>query len=262
MPVSLPSPSVAPQRAFEDIADRIRRRVACGELKAGDKLPAEREMAEQFGVGRNAVREALRSLEMAGVVRLEKGRAGGAFIRPVNASRLTRAIGDLMDHGSIRWSELTEARALLLETVVRLACERATAADLEALERNVEETEALTRAGRYEERFELVHAFYGLLAASTGNRALGLLVTATSDLVRRFVDAAARAGDRVVVDVLPGRRRLMGALRAGDADAAAAVLHAYMRQVHETVDVHPVAGALPGGAGTDPGPSGRPVGPG
>jgi DNA-binding FadR family transcriptional regulator len=246
MPAPVPIPSPAPQRTFEDIAGRIRRRVACGELKAGDKLPAEREMAEQFGVGRNAVREALRSLEMAGVVRLEKGRAGGAFIRPVNASRVTRAIGDLLDHGSIGWAELTEARALVLDAVVRLACVRATAADLDALDRNVAQTEALTRAGRFEERFEVVHAFYGLLAATAGNRALGMLVTATSDLVRRFVEAAARTGDRVVVDVLPGRRRLMAALHAGDPEAASAELLAYMREVHETVDLHPV-GVLPAG---------------
>lgn len=252
MPDPLPSPPAGPQRAFEDVAERIRRRVVRGELKAGDKLPAERDMAGQFGVGRNAVREALRSLEMAGVVRLEKGRAGGAFIRPVNASRVTRAIGDLVDHGSIDWAELTEARALLLDTVVRLACVRATPADLDALERNVEDTEALTLAGRFDERFEVVHAFYGLLADSTGNRALGMMVTATSDLVRRFVGAAARAGDRVVIDLLPGRRRLMRALREGDAEAASAELQAYMRQVHETVEVHPVAAALPSDAGARP----------
>lgn len=231
-----PPPAAAPQRAFEDICERIRGRIAAGELKAGDKLPAERDMAEQFGVGRNAVREALRSLEMAGVVRLEKGRSGGAFIRPANASRVTHAIRDLMDFGSIGWAELTEARTLVLDTVVRLACERATPADVDALERNVDRTDELTRAGRFEERSEVAYAFYSQLAAATQNRALVLLVTSMSDLVRRFVEIAARDGRRPIADVVPSRRRLMRALRAGDAEGAATELKTYLLRVHALMD--------------------------
>ena len=50
------------RRAFEEICDRIRAQIAAGTLRPGDKLPAERELALQLGVGRNALREALRSL--------------------------------------------------------------------------------------------------------------------------------------------------------------------------------------------------------
>ena len=68
---------VRTRRVFEDICDQIRGQVLGGILRPGDKLPAERELAEQFGVSRTAVREALRSLEIAGVVKLQKGVKGG-----------------------------------------------------------------------------------------------------------------------------------------------------------------------------------------
>ena len=61
------------RRTFEEICERIREQLALGVLKPGDKLPAERELAQQLCVSRNVLREALRSLEMAGVLKLPKG---------------------------------------------------------------------------------------------------------------------------------------------------------------------------------------------
>src|SRR6476619_4824745 len=79
-PAAANTPRAAPtfepirtRRAFEEICDRIRAQIAAGKLRPGDKLPPERELALQLGVGRNALREALRSLEIAGIVRLQKG---------------------------------------------------------------------------------------------------------------------------------------------------------------------------------------------
>jgi GntR family transcriptional regulator, transcriptional repressor for pyruvate dehydrogenase complex len=64
-------------RTFEQVANHIRKKILSGALKPGDKLAPERDMAKQFEVGRNAIREALRDLESKGIVRLEKGRGGG-----------------------------------------------------------------------------------------------------------------------------------------------------------------------------------------
>ena len=64
------------RRAFEEICERIREQLALGVLKPGDKLPPERDLAQQLGVSRNVLREALRSLEMAGVLAAAEGRQG------------------------------------------------------------------------------------------------------------------------------------------------------------------------------------------
>ncbi len=67
-------------RAFEEIATQIRSELIARRLKVGSRLPSERALSEQFGVSRNTLREALRSLEHAGLIRLQKGASGGAFI--------------------------------------------------------------------------------------------------------------------------------------------------------------------------------------
>ena len=65
--------AITPHRAFEDIADQIRGLVASGRLRPGDRLPPERELAALFNVSRNTLREALRALELAGMIEARKG---------------------------------------------------------------------------------------------------------------------------------------------------------------------------------------------
>jgi DNA-binding FadR family transcriptional regulator len=230
-----PSPA-RPPRAFEEIAQQIRARIAAGELKAGDKLPPEREMAEKFQVGRNAIREALRTLEMAGVLRLEKGRSGGAYIRPANASRMTVAMQDMMDYGSIELDELTQARISIMELITREACERGTAGDFDAIEHNIDETEAVTEAGNLDRRAELAAEFYTLVARSTHNRVLAMLVTSLSQILPRLIQARVHA-----VSGTPGpalvaaRRKFLRHLRARDSQRAFGELRAQMLEGHRLV---------------------------
>ena len=113
------------RRAFEEICERIREQLALGVLKPGDKLPPERDLAQQLGVSRNVLREALRSLEMAGVLRLQKGVKGGAFIQEGDTSRMNDVMRDMLSLGTISVRELSEARIHVLDLVVRLACANA-----------------------------------------------------------------------------------------------------------------------------------------
>src|SRR5271154_5184605 len=99
------------KRGFELICDEIRSLIASGALRVGDKLPPERELAAKLGVGRNVVREALRSLEIAGLVAPKKGRTGGSFIQASDSRYFTRALGDMTHRGAISLNDLTEARS-------------------------------------------------------------------------------------------------------------------------------------------------------
>jgi GntR family transcriptional regulator, transcriptional repressor for pyruvate dehydrogenase complex len=222
-------------RGFEHIANQIRQRITSGALKPGDKLAPERDLAIQFKVGRNAIREALRDLEGKGILRLEKGRSGGAFVRPPNASRVTHAISDLVDGGSISLSDLTEARVLFMELVVRLACERATEPDFAAMEKNIEETEEFTRLGNVELRIERIGQFYTLLAESTGNSVLVLMATSLSAIVRRLLDQAPEARRKNLPTTVASRRRFLRLLRAGHADDAIAELSDHLGKLHQTL---------------------------
>ncbi len=137
--------SVKTRRNFEEICLQVRREVAAGRLKPGDRLPAEREMALQFNVSRTAVREALRSLEVAGIVQCQKGVNGGSFIKKGETSIVTRAVSDMVFLGEISTEAVTEARILITNDALRLACERATEADLDAIGKDIDLSEELTR---------------------------------------------------------------------------------------------------------------------
>lgn len=221
------------RRVFEDVCDLIRTEIATGTLKPGNKLPSERDMAERYKVGRNAVREALRTLEISGVVRLQKGRNGGPYLRAPSPSRVTHAISDLIDYGSLGWKDLTEARSLVLEIVMRLAAERGTPADFDRIERNLDLTEDKLREGAVEGWTQPAYEFYSLLAQCTHNSVLVLLLTSMSDLLRQFVNTASAKEELTpLLGLVPARRKMLRSLRNGAVDEATSELKRQLRQIH------------------------------
>ncbi|MEO8298905.1 MAG: GntR family transcriptional regulator [Burkholderiales bacterium] len=217
-------------RIFEEICAQVRLRLTSGQLKPGDKLPAERELALQFGASRTAVREALRSLEMGGIVELRKGVKGGAFIREGSPAVVTQSISDMMSLGSIPLADLTESRVVILASVIRFACERGTPADLDALDACIDQTEAFTQAGRFDERRLQLLQFYRLLALATRNEVMRILVDALTQIVLSVlasVDAVPR------FDTAKAQREIVACLRRRDADQAAALMSSHLNALHE-----------------------------
>jgi GntR family transcriptional regulator, transcriptional repressor for pyruvate dehydrogenase complex len=158
------------KRSFEEVVAQIRAQIASGSLREGDRLPAERELAVQIGVSRNTVREALRSLENAGVVTLRKGVSGGAFICSRSGEAVGAALGDLYRLGTIAPEHLTEARLILGTEIARLACARRDKNDLEALEENIRVTQQVADSGDLRAKTEKNIEFNKLLAVATKNR--------------------------------------------------------------------------------------------
>lgn len=205
-------------RAFEDIAEQIRSELATGRLQAGDRLPPERSLAEQFGVSRNTLREALRSLEHAGLLFLKKGVTGGSYIKESTGEAVIAGLIDLYHVGAIQPKHLTEARIIVGTEVARLACVRRTKEDLAKLEKNVDAAELATASGDMEQRAEIHNEFHRLLARTTRNPVLIILTDALMDMTRAFVNAI---GYQPNAYVLPSRRRLLAALHARETEAAA-----------------------------------------
>lgn len=231
-PSSLVFAPVHTRRAFEEICLRIREQLTAGALKPGDKLPAERDLAQQMGVGRNALREALRSLEIAGIVRLQKGVKGGAFIHDGDPDRMNQVVQDMFSLGSISMDELTEARIHTQDMVVRLACERATKADFDAIEANLSRTETVTHAGKFLDRVECSREFYRLLAAATRNQVLSMMVHSLTEILMQFVYARVAAGGAPQPRLVEKRREFLAALRARDAARATRLMKSHLKSVH------------------------------
>jgi DNA-binding FadR family transcriptional regulator len=242
-----PEPQLAkPLRTFEDICVQIRNEVREGRLKPGDRLPAERDLAEQFGVSRSAVREALRSLEVAGVIACQRGTSGGAFIRQGDPRIITQAVQDMVLLGRISTDSVTETRILLMNDALRLASVRATGIDLDAIERDIDLVEQLTRSGNLENRSSYIINFYSLVARATHNEVMVMLIDSLSEIVRPLLD---RLGPDPRTDVIGVRRRILKHLRAHDADAAIAELTRHLERLSRHLRAKEKALAKAGDAG-------------
>jgi len=159
---------VRTERTFEIIANKVRDQIRDGKLRTGDKLPPEREMAQQLGTSRNALREALRSLEHAGLISLHKGARGGAFITDGNPSAVAQSMEDLMHLGGINLANVTEARLSIETAIVEIAAAKGTTAAFDALDRNIDKVEELTQARDMDAKAALNMEFHVLLAEATG----------------------------------------------------------------------------------------------
>jgi DNA-binding FadR family transcriptional regulator len=216
-------------RVFEEITAQLRRRVIHGHLRPGDRLPSERDLAVKLGVSRNTVREALRVLEMAGVLRLQKGSLGGAFVVAPKGETMATALQDMFQLGSVTPAQLTEARLALEEVVIRVACERLTEADLDALERNVEASLQASRAGDYVARSRINLEFHNILARGTGNPVFVAVMGGLIAVMQHFVDTLGPPrGDAVFAS----RRRFIAHLRERKPGAAIAEMAKFLQSVH------------------------------
>ncbi len=219
---------VETRRASDEIISQIRMQLEAGKLRPGDRLPSERELAETFRVSRNTVREAIRSLENTGLLRLRKGATGGAFVSDHVGAAIVSAFGDLFALGTFRPEHLAEARMIVGTSAARLACARASEADMAALRACVDRAVAAGRAGDLAERSAANFEFHHLLAAASGNPILVILTEAISEINKRFAD---HAGPPPNDQILPSRRRLMERLMARDADGAVAEIARQIRMV-------------------------------
>ncbi|MFM0268154.1 FadR/GntR family transcriptional regulator [Paraburkholderia sediminicola] len=222
--------AIKTKRAFEEVCEQIREQVALGVLRPGDRLPPERDFAEQLGVSRTAIREAMRSLENAGLVQCQQGMGGGAFIRERDSHAVTQAVSDMVMLGKIPSSSVMEARLILTEQVIRLACERATEADFDAIEQNIDRTEDLTLRGDFSRRDAYIVEFYGVLAQATHNQVMVMLLESLSELTRALL---LRVSATPRTDVIATRRNVLRHLRARNADAAATEMRMHLKRLDQ-----------------------------
>jgi GntR family transcriptional repressor for pyruvate dehydrogenase complex len=111
---------VKQSRVSEEVAVQLKQSILLGYFKPGEKLPPERDLAEQFQVSRVATREALRKLEHAGFIVTRQGATGGAYVTDLNFEYLVNAFLDLFLADKISIPELYHVRLLIEPEVARL----------------------------------------------------------------------------------------------------------------------------------------------
>jgi GntR family transcriptional regulator, transcriptional repressor for pyruvate dehydrogenase complex len=220
---------VKTRRGYQYILEQLREAITSNRYKPGDRLPAEREMAQIFGVSRQGVREAVRGLESTGLVEIRLGVLGGVFVRDGDPSTVTRAMSDLVSLGALSSASLLEARILLTTDVIRLACQRANEEDLQRLEEDIALTERdVAKPGAT--RTAQIAEFYRILASATHNEVLVLLMDSLAQIVNVRVNRALPKPDPSVGTI---RRSILEHIRAGRAEDAVAELTQHLTRLEK-----------------------------
>jgi len=225
--------AVRPRRGFEAVCDQIRQQVARGELYPGDRLPNEREMADRLEVSRAVVREAIRSLESLGMVETRQGVNGGVYVRGSTPLGITQAMSDMVALSRMPIGIITETRIELTCMAIRLACRRATEAELDAIQADIDFHAELFRIGSGTRNARSLGEFYRLIARATHNEMIVALVDSVSEVMRMLL---ARIDPRPHPDMVKVRRKVLRHIRAHDAEKACAALTVHLRHLTEYLE--------------------------
>lgn len=122
-------------RASEDIVEQIKEAVFSGKLLPGDRLPSERDLVHEFGVSRVTIREAIRTLEASGILRVKVGVNGGAFVAEPSTEHVRESLTMLVKRQKATLQEIAEARRVVEIAIAGMAALRADESDIEAMER-------------------------------------------------------------------------------------------------------------------------------
>ena len=172
-------------RTFEEVSDQIKKLIFDGVFKPGDKLLPETELAQQFNVGRQSIREALRILELSGFITIQKGGGGGAIIKDTISNKISNLFLDAFQLEKITIEELTVARFEIEKTVLKYAIENADEADIKRLQENVRDAWEKIEANInvIDENIQ----FHNLLAKASKNHLFVIVVEAVTTAVRHFM---------------------------------------------------------------------------
>jgi GntR family transcriptional repressor for pyruvate dehydrogenase complex len=226
------------ERLYEQIVTQIERRILAGELKIGDQLPAERELAEQFAVSRTAVREAVKALHQKGLIEIRPGR--GTFVTNATQGAVRLSLGLLMQLGEgDRLADLTEVREILEPEIAARAAMRITDEYIAAMQEAVSIMEAATLAENSEEFVEADLDFHLALAEATQNIVIPVLMDSIIDLLReqRKRTGLAKGGLRRGQS---HHKEILAAIICRDPEAARLAMQRHMQQVREDSKASPV----------------------
>lgn len=223
----------APQqqkKTYEEIARKLQRLVQAGNLKPGDRLPPERQLAALFGVSRNSVREAIKSLEQQGVLKSRRG--AGTYIAAATQEELARRLGEAFARERHRLADIFELRLLLEPQIARLAAARISPGPLERLDSIMETYDKAMRDNR--PVFEIDQSFHDTIATATGNQCIVRLMEQMNDMLSESRDEALQSPARTQM-ALEDHRKILEALRRRDADDAGAAMAEHLERTRAIV---------------------------
>lgn len=223
-------PAVTRVRIHDQISAQINRMITEGYFKPGDRLPAERELAERFKVSRNSVRDALRTLEARGLLEIHQG--GGTYVSDTRASELYRGMLEALVVQKEKTRSILQVRLILEPGIAFCAAQNAAPEALQMLEEALNRHAAKAEMG--DAGVEEDSLFHNQIAQMTGNPYLVWLLQLldedfgdTRDILLKYQGSSAREG----------HRKILQALKEGDSEGAKEAAEAHLREVLEAYEL-------------------------
>lgn len=220
------------RKLYRDVLDRLQQRISGGEIEPGQHLPSERELMEQYAVGRPAVREALQELARSGIVEIRHGERARVVVPTAEllmqqvgggARHLLQTQPDTLEH-------LKEARVFLEVGLVRIAARRATPVEVAKLQVRLEEQRAALRD--VDQFLNRDMAFHREIATISGNPIFRSIVEAMFGWASTFYRNIVRAPGAEQL-TLAEHQRIIDAIAANDQDAAAQAVQDHLLRANE-----------------------------
>ena len=217
------------EKAYADVARRIRELIAGDTLAIGTRLPSERDLATRLGSSRPTVREALAALELAGIIDTRVG--AGSFVRDPRPDDAALALA----HDASP-AETIATRLLLEPPIAELAAQNRSAGHLRAMRRPLEKLEGAAARGSSEHPVDLDLRFHEAIAVASGNAMLTSIVSPIWTAMRESLWLLLKErtwGARDTVLVAADHRRIYDAIAERDPRRARFEMERHLRRVDD-----------------------------
>ena len=222
--------AVRKTRVFQGVAKQIQRLIVDGVLKPGDKLPPERELAERLAVSRGSVRDAIRTLELVGLVEPRQGE--GTVVADLSSEALAMPIASVLLRKRELIGELLDIRKMIEPALAARAAVRASAEEIAHLEDVLRRQQKKVLSG--EPAVEEDTEFHYAIAVAARNSVVRKVLDVLMDLLRETRSRSLQLQGRQQRS-LAGHRRVLDAIKRRDPDAAERAVRQHLNEIEEIV---------------------------
>jgi len=216
-------------KVYEEVARQLER-IILKKLHPGDKLPSERELAENLGVSRSSIRDAIRSLELIGLVEPRQG--AGTVVREISTDVLMNPLTNVLRQKMELVSEFLDFRKMLEPPLAARAATHASEEELAEMEEILHRQETKFRSG--ELAIEEDSEFHYSIAMASGNSVVLKVLDVIMDLLRDTRERSLQLEGRPQKS-LAWHRRILAAIKRRDAEAAKSAMRRHIEDVEEIV---------------------------
>jgi GntR family transcriptional repressor for pyruvate dehydrogenase complex len=216
-------------KVYEEVAKQIERLIL-QKLQPGDKLPSERELAEMLQVSRSSIRDAIRSLELMGLVEPRQG--AGTIVRELSAESLANPFANALKRRQELVSELLDFRKMLEPPLAARAATHVSPDEISEMEEILQRQEGTLSHG--EAAIAEDAEFHYSIALASGNSIVLKVLDILMDLLRDTRERSLQLKGRPERS-LAGHRRILAAIKRHDAEAAKNAMRRHIEDIEEIV---------------------------